>query len=57
MAADPEPKQVADFEDNITGFSGIVPLGGGHVAVCGGPHTSFAFERGSMHVFIVSLDK
>ena len=40
----------------ITGVSGLVDLGNGRIAVAGGVHTSFAFEKGSMALFIISLD-
>jgi hypothetical protein len=50
----PEPKPLGSFGD-ATGLSGIVPLDDDLVAVSGGVHSTFAFERGSMKVFIVSI--
>ncbi|KAJ3557171.1 hypothetical protein NPX13_g9982 [Xylaria arbuscula] len=49
-------KQFAHFDDTATGLTGIVPLSSYLYAVGGGLHTSFAFERGSVHVYIVSLE-
>jgi sugar lactone lactonase YvrE len=56
-AAEPEPRQVTSFGDRITGLTGIVALSHDLFAVAGGLHTYFAFERGSMQLFIVSLEK
>ncbi|KAL1878150.1 hypothetical protein Daus18300_002066 [Diaporthe australafricana] len=56
-AEKPVATQVADLPSfhNITGVTGIVSLGDDLYAISGGVHTSFAFEEGSMHVYIVSL--
>ncbi|KAF3002835.1 hypothetical protein E8E14_007236 [Neopestalotiopsis sp. 37M] len=53
-----QPKLVTAFEKPITALTGIAPLpghGDDIYAVAGGLHTSFAFERGTMSVQIVSL--
>lgn len=57
---EPQAAQVANLPslDNITGITGIAPLVGtsdGLYAVTGGVHTSFAFEEGSLHLYVVSL--
>jgi sugar lactone lactonase YvrE len=57
---DPQPRTVCQFDAGITGLSGIVPLPDSNdelYAVGGGKHLSFAFERGSMALFVVSLGK
>lgn len=56
-AEKPVATQVANLPSfhNITGVTGIVSLGDDLYAVSGGVHTSFAFEEGSTHVYIVSL--
>ncbi|CAH0041279.1 unnamed protein product [Clonostachys rhizophaga] len=54
-AKEPTPKAINGF-GNSTAVTGIVPLGGDRFAIGGGVHTSFAFERGTMQVYIVSLD-
>ncbi|RYP52643.1 hypothetical protein DL769_010634 [Monosporascus sp. CRB-8-3] len=53
--AQPQAEPVASFDSNATGLTGIVPLEGDLYAVSGGLHTSYAFKRGSMHLYIVSL--
>ncbi|KAI1330020.1 hypothetical protein F5Y16DRAFT_62350 [Xylariaceae sp. FL0255] len=54
---DPTPKPAVQFDGvAVTGLSGIVPLRKGLIAVGGGIHTSFAFEKESFHVYIVSLE-
>ncbi|KAI2780780.1 hypothetical protein F4815DRAFT_445019 [Daldinia loculata] len=52
---EPQAKPVASFDDGITGLTGIVPLENGLYAVSSGLHTTFSFQRGSMKLFIVSL--
>ncbi|KAJ4387597.1 hypothetical protein N0V93_008193 [Gnomoniopsis smithogilvyi] len=49
--------QIANLPDfhNINGVTGIAPLGDGLIAITGGIHTSYAFQDGSMHLYIVSL--
>ncbi|KAI1403494.1 hypothetical protein F4819DRAFT_450978 [Hypoxylon fuscum] len=57
-APEPKAKLVTSFDSNVTALTGIAPLspyGDDLYAVSGGLHTSFAFERGSMSVYIVSL--
>lgn len=56
-AATPVATQVADLPSfhNTTGLTGIASLGDDLYAITGGLHTSYAFEEGSMHVYIVSL--
>ncbi|OTB03623.1 hypothetical protein M426DRAFT_12341 [Hypoxylon sp. CI-4A] len=57
-APEPQAKLVTSFDSNVTALTGIAPLPGGDgdlYAVSGGLHTSFAFEKGSMSVYIVSL--
>lgn len=56
-AAKPVATQVANLPSfhNITGLTGIVSLGDDLYAISGGVHTSYAFDEGSMHVYIVSL--
>lgn len=56
-AAKPVANQVANLPSfhNTTGLTGIVSLGNDLYAVTGGVHTSYAFEEGSMYVYIVSL--
>ncbi|KAI1081849.1 hypothetical protein F5B20DRAFT_588017 [Whalleya microplaca] len=54
-AAKPQAEQVATFDTNTTALTGIVPLDGDLYAVSGGLHTSYAFERGNMHLYIASL--
>ncbi|KAM0807512.1 putative SMP-30/Gluconolactonase/LRE-like region domain-containing protein [Seiridium cardinale] len=53
----PQARVVTTFGDNVTALTGIAPLPGCDdlYAVSGGLHTSFAFERGSMQVYVVSL--
>jgi hypothetical protein len=51
----PVAKPIGRF-GNSTGLTGMVPLGHNLYAISGGLHTSFAFERDSMHIYIVSLD-
>lgn len=56
--ANPQAKVVTTFDSNVTALTGIARLPGRDndlYAVSGGLHTSFAFERGSMGVYIVSL--
>ncbi|KAH8196818.1 hypothetical protein TruAng_009021 [Truncatella angustata] len=59
-ALNPRAKVVATFDSNITALTGVPPLPGYDdddlYTVSGGLHTSFAFERGSMSVYIVSLN-
>lgn len=55
--ANPQAKSVTDFGSNTTALTGIAPLDDNLYAVSGGLHTSFAFKRGSMNLYIVSLDK
>lgn len=53
-----QPKVVTTFDSNITALTGIAPLPSRDddlVAVSGGFHTHFAFERGTMRVHVVSL--
>ncbi|KAI0199421.1 hypothetical protein F4808DRAFT_432442 [Astrocystis sublimbata] len=52
----PQPQQAVQFDDSVTAVTGLVPLENGLFAVGGGLHTSFAFEKGSVHVYIVSLE-
>lgn len=56
-AVKPVVAQLANLPSfhNITGVTGIAPLDGGLYAITGGVHRSFSFDRGSMHVYIVSL--
>lgn len=59
-AAAPQAQPVATFDSRVTALTGISPLperspGEELYAVSGGLHTSFAFERGSMAVHIVSI--
>ncbi|VUC26872.1 unnamed protein product [Clonostachys rosea] len=54
-AEEPTPKAITGF-GNATAVTGIVPLGGDLFAIGGGVHTHFAFERGTMQVYIVSLE-
>lgn len=56
-AAKPVATQIANLPSfhNITGLTGIVSLGDDLYAISGGVHTSYAFEEGSMHIYIVSL--
>lgn len=56
-AAKPVATQVANLPSfhNTTGLTGIASLGDDLYAITGGLHTSYAFEEGSMHVYIVSL--
>ncbi|OTA90722.1 hypothetical protein M434DRAFT_33391 [Hypoxylon sp. CO27-5] len=57
-ASEPQAKLVTSFDSNVTALTGIAPLpdcDGDLYAVSGGLHTSFAFEKGSMRVYIVSL--
>ncbi|KKY33102.1 hypothetical protein UCDDA912_g06926 [Diaporthe ampelina] len=53
----PSAIQVANLPsfNGTSGVTGMAPLGTDRYAVTGGVHTSFAFEKGSMHVYIVSL--
>ncbi|KJZ75229.1 hypothetical protein HIM_05423 [Hirsutella minnesotensis 3608] len=51
----PIPRLVADIPD-ATGLTGIAHLGSGLYAISGGRHTEFRFDRGSMNIYIVSLD-
>ncbi|XXG95718.1 hypothetical protein Hte_001988 [Hypoxylon texense] len=57
-APEPQAKLVTSFDSNVTALTGIAqlpPYDDDLYAVSGGLHTSFAFERGSMSVYIVSL--
>ncbi|KAI5917890.1 hypothetical protein F4810DRAFT_694398 [Camillea tinctor] len=57
-APDPQAKLVTSFDSNVTALTGIAPLpdcDDDLYAVSGGIHTSFAFEKGTMRVYIVSL--
>lgn len=53
----PHARPVASFDSNTTALTGIVPLDCDLYAVSGGFHTSYAFEKGSMNLYIVSLEK
>lgn len=55
--ANPQPRSVTDFGSNTTTLTGIAPLDDNLYAISGGLHTSYAFERGSMNLYIVSLEK
>lgn len=57
-AQKPSAVQIANLSsfNGTSGVTGMAPLGTNLYAVTGGVHTSYAFETGSMHVFIVSLD-
>ncbi|KAI2615378.1 hypothetical protein GGR54DRAFT_298563 [Hypoxylon sp. NC1633] len=55
-AKEPLVQPVTSFDSNITGLTGIVHLEGDLYAISGGLHKSFSFERGSMSLFIVSLE-
>ncbi|KAK6834058.1 hypothetical protein PG987_008752 [Apiospora arundinis] len=59
-ATNPQAQPLASFDSKTTALTGLLPLPAnlfGHdlYAVSGGLHTSFAFERGTMAVHIVSL--
>ncbi|KAK8091029.1 hypothetical protein PG994_000534 [Apiospora phragmitis] len=58
-SANPQARLVTTFDSKVTALTGISPLPGRPgeelYAVSGGLHTSFAFERGSMAVHIVSV--
>lgn len=60
-AAVPQARPVTTFDSKVTALTGLSPLPGRPgeelYAVSGGLHTSFAFEKGSMAVHIVSINK
>ncbi|KAK7920278.1 hypothetical protein PG985_008300 [Apiospora marii] len=60
-AAVPQARPVTTFDRSVTALTGLSPLPGHPgeelYAVSGGLHTSFAFEKGSMAVHIVSINE
>ncbi|KAK8003361.1 hypothetical protein PG989_003080 [Apiospora arundinis] len=59
-ATNPQAQPLASFDSKTTALTGLSPLpanlfGDDLYAVSGGLHTSFAFERGTMAVHIISL--
>ncbi|KAK8036951.1 hypothetical protein PG991_001265 [Apiospora marii] len=60
-AAVPQARLVTTFDRSVTALTGLSPLPGRPgeelYAVSGGLHTSFAFEKGSMAVHIVSVNE
>lgn len=51
----PSPVIIASLASS-TGLTAIVSLGQGRYAISGGIHSSFSFVRGSMQVYVVSME-
>ncbi|KAI0876616.1 hypothetical protein GGS24DRAFT_450926 [Hypoxylon argillaceum] len=54
-SSNPSPVIVVSLVGS-TGLTGIVPLGQGRYAISGGIHSSFSFVRGSMRLYVVSME-